>query len=94
MRPTRNDSVLIVTDIDGTLLDHNGRLPCSAHEWRRAVHPFRALRGIVWVISVSSACWLSASFVFWLSASIVFWLGEQQRTARTRKSPKSPNRHR
>lgn len=40
MRPTRHDSVLIVTDIDGTLLDHNGRLPCSAHEWRRAVHPY------------------------------------------------------
>lgn len=40
MRPTRHDSILIVTDIDGTLLDHNGRLPCSAHEWRCAVRPY------------------------------------------------------
>ena len=56
----------------------------------------------VWVISVysvfwlsaSSVFWLSASFVFWPSASFVFWLGEQQRTARTRRTPKSPTQKR
>ncbi len=52
---------------------------CALRVCRRT-RQFRngALRGIVWVISVSS--------VFWLSASFVFWLGEQQRTANSQNT--------
>ncbi len=33
-------SLLIATDIDGTLLDDDGRLPFSADAWRRALRPY------------------------------------------------------
>ncbi|MDQ8161168.1 MAG: HAD hydrolase family protein [Gemmatimonadota bacterium] len=40
MNLTPQHTVLIATDIDGTLLDENARLPVSVAAWRAAVHTF------------------------------------------------------
>ncbi len=37
MKITPDRSLLIATDIDGTLLDHDAQLPVPAHAWRHAI---------------------------------------------------------
>ncbi len=39
---TRDRALLIATDIDGTLLDHDAQLPFRADTWRRAIHALGA----------------------------------------------------
>jgi len=42
MKLTRNSVLVIATDIDGTLLDHDARLPFPAPEWRKAIQDLGA----------------------------------------------------
>ncbi len=42
MKITRDRALLIATDIDGTLLDHDAQLPFPAHTWRHEIQQLRA----------------------------------------------------
>jgi len=42
MKLARDRALLIATDIDGTLLDHDAQLPFPAHAWRQAIQQLGA----------------------------------------------------